>query len=81
MDDFKVLAEFIREHWVIVLPLAILALTIMITALVHAIRAKSFKLGNRFIWIPAICLSIPLGAVLYFILAAKSAEEDEDENE
>ncbi|MDR2546161.1 MAG: PLD nuclease N-terminal domain-containing protein [Lachnospiraceae bacterium] len=50
------------------IPLAIIQLGLMITALVHALRHKTYKTGNRTLWILVILLVNIIGPVLYFII-------------
>jgi tryptophan-rich sensory protein len=51
-----------------IIPVAILEAGLMAAALIHIFRHKTYKVGNRPMWV-AICLLIStIGPVLYFII-------------
>ncbi len=50
------------------IPIIIIELILMITALVHVLKHKNYRFGNRIIWvIIVICLQI-IGPILYFTI-------------
>ena len=56
-------------------PLALLQLGLMIFALIHAVKAKSFKVGNKVLWIVLIVLIDIIGPVLYFIIGRGDGDD------
>ncbi len=63
----------IMEYLPILLPLIIINLTLSITALVHVLRHKKYRFGNRMLWI-ILCFVQIIGPVLYFTIG-KGEEE------
>lgn len=50
------------------IPIIIIELILMLTALVHVIRHKNYRFGNQVIWvIIVVCLQI-IGPILYFTI-------------
>ena len=50
-----------------IIPLAIIQYGLLIAALVHIFRHKTYRVGNRVIWVLVSLISI-IGPVLYFII-------------
>ena len=70
MDD-------IREYLPILIPLAVIQLGLMAAALVHIFRHKSYRVGNRALWVVlSIVLGI-IGPVLYFSVGRSDEGRDE----
>ncbi|WP_208560349.1 PLDc N-terminal domain-containing protein [Marinilactibacillus kalidii] len=65
---------FILDNWLLFLPILLIQLTLMATALVHVIRHDHYRIGNRAIWIALIVFVQIVGPVLYFVFGK---EEDE----
>ena len=60
--------HLLQQYWVILLPLAIIQIGLMVAALIHIFTHKTYKMGNRTLWvILSICLNT-LGPILYFTL-------------
>jgi len=57
----------IVEYLPLLIPLVILQLILLITALVHIVRHPNVRTLNRPIWIFIIILANIIGPVLYFI--------------
>ena len=58
--------EIYREYLPFLIPLAVIQLGLTAAALIHILRHKTYRFGNRPLWI-IICLIISLiGPVLYF---------------
>ncbi len=51
----------------LLIPLIIVQLTLMIIALVDAVKRENFKVGNKVVWIIVIVLVNILGPIIYFI--------------
>lgn len=52
----------------ILIPLALIQLGLMVAAIVHILRHKSYRIGNRVIWIIVCLLVNIIGPVLYFAI-------------
>ena len=60
--------EALRELMPILVPLAAIQLGLMIASLIHILRHKTYRAGNRPLWI-IVCLVVSIiGPVLYFAL-------------
>lgn len=58
----------LMEFLPFLIPIIIIELTLMLTALVHVLRHKNYRFGNRIIWIiVVVCLQI-IGPILYFTI-------------
>ena len=58
----------IMEYLPFLIPIIIIELILMLTALVHVLRHKNYRFGNRIIWlIVVVCLQI-VGPILYFTI-------------
>ena len=50
------------------IPLAIIELGLLVAALIHIFRHKTYRVGNRVIWVIVCVLFEIIGPVLYFII-------------
>jgi hypothetical protein len=58
----------IMEYLPFLMPIIIIELILMLTALVHVLKHKNYRFGNRVIWIIiVVCLQI-IGPILYFTI-------------
>lgn len=58
----------LMEFLPFLIPIILVELTLMLTALVHVLRHKNYRFGNRIIWIiVVVCLQI-IGPILYFTI-------------
>jgi hypothetical protein len=55
------------KMWPFLLPIILIELILMVTALVHILTHKTYKTGNRTIWVIVSFIQI-IGPILYFIL-------------
>jgi hypothetical protein len=55
------------KMWPFLLPIILIELILMVAALVHILTHKTYKTGNRTIWIIVSLIQI-IGPILYFIL-------------
>ena len=58
----------------ILIPLALLELTLMVVALVHVLTHSTYKTGNRIMWVLIVVLINIIGPVLYFVFGRSDAE-------
>ena len=58
----------IKEYLPLLIPLAVLQLSLMMSAVISILKHNAYKHGNRAVWlIVSLCISI-IGPVLYFTL-------------
>ncbi|HEX2939252.1 MAG TPA: PLD nuclease N-terminal domain-containing protein [Ruminiclostridium sp.] len=50
------------------IPIFIIEFGLMVAALIHIFRHKTYKIGNRLIWVIVVILFEIVGPVLYFII-------------
>ena len=61
-------AANVMEYLPFLIPIIIVELILMLTALVHVLRHRKYRFGNRIIWvIVVVCLQI-VGPILYFTI-------------
>ncbi|MDR0326234.1 MAG: PLD nuclease N-terminal domain-containing protein [Oscillospiraceae bacterium] len=66
--------ETLMEMLPIILPLFIIQLILMVTALVHVLRHPNYRFGSRGIWMVVVIVLQIIGPVLYFAIGR--GEED-----
>lgn len=50
------------------IPIALIQLGLLIAALVHILRHKTYKAGNRVLWIVIVLVLNIIGPILYFVI-------------
>ena len=60
--------ENLMEYLPLLVPVIILALILIITALVHVLRHPNYKIGNKAIWIIVVLFISLIGPILYFTI-------------
>lgn len=60
--------ENLMEYLPLLVPVIILDLILMITALVHVLRHPNYKIGNKVIWIIVVLFISLIGPILYFTI-------------
>ncbi|MDU5335404.1 PLDc N-terminal domain-containing protein [Enterococcus sp.] len=59
--------EFLKENLPIFLPLVILELILMITAVRHVLKHQNYRFGSKAIWLLIVILLQIIGPVMYFV--------------
>ncbi len=59
--------DILIKMWPFLLPIIIIELILLVAALVHILTHKTYKTGNRTIWVIVSFIQI-IGPILYFIL-------------
>ena len=59
--------DFLREYFLILLPLIILQITLALVALVHVLRHPNYRFGNKAMWVAVVCLISTIGPIVYFV--------------
>ncbi|WP_125605207.1 PLD nuclease N-terminal domain-containing protein [Lapidilactobacillus bayanensis] len=60
-------ANFFFDNLPFFIPLIIVELVLMITAIVHIFRHQHYQHGNRWLWLLAVMFIQPFGAIAYFV--------------
>ncbi|HGM1124199.1 TPA: PLD nuclease N-terminal domain-containing protein [Clostridioides difficile] len=60
--------ENLMEYLPLLIPVIILDLILIITALVHVLRYPNYKIGNKAIWIIVVLFISLIGPILYFTI-------------
>ena len=66
--------DFLKENLPIFVPLVILELILMITAVRHVLKHPHYRIGNRAVWLLIVILIQIIGPVIYFVFGK---EEDQ----
>ena len=54
------------EYFPILLPVIIIELILMVTALIHVLRHPNYRFGNRVVWIVIVVFIQIAGPIVYF---------------
>ena len=60
----------LMEYMPFLIPVIILELVLMVTALVHVVRHPDYRFGNRIFWILIVIFIQFLGPVVYFVFGS-----------
>ncbi len=55
------------EYFPILLPVIIIELILMVTALIHVLRHPNYRFGNRGVWIVIVVFIQIAGPIVYFL--------------
>ncbi|GKH33155.1 PLDc N-terminal domain-containing protein [Muricomes sp. OA1] len=55
------------EYFPILLPVIIIELILMVTALIHVLRHPNYRFGNRVVWIVIVVFIQIAGPIVYFL--------------
>lgn len=58
----------IVEYLPFLIPILLIELALMITALVHVLRHNKYRFGNKIVWIIIVVLFQIIGPILYFTI-------------
>ncbi len=64
MTNFSVFMEYLPFF----IPVAVIQLALLIAALVHILRHRTYKAGSRVLWILIVVLINIIGPILYFTI-------------
>jgi hypothetical protein len=65
--------QFLIDNWTFFAPLFLIILALTVTALVSIFRRQHYRYGKRWMWVLAVLLFEPWGAVVYFLLEKEHA--------
>ena len=67
----------IIEYLPFLIPLVILELALLLSALIHLLKNRAVRYGNIAVWAVVICVLQIIGPVAYFVFGRKESEDDE----
>ncbi|MCL2883878.1 MAG: PLD nuclease N-terminal domain-containing protein [Oscillospiraceae bacterium] len=71
--------DILTQYLPFLIPLALIEVGLMAAALIHIFTHKSYRMGNRVLWVVlSIVLNI-IGPVLYFVLGRSDEGKDKEE--
>lgn len=62
MNSIKTMMDYLP----FIIPILLIELILMLTALIHVLRHKNYRIGNRFLWVVLVVFLQILGPILYF---------------
>jgi hypothetical protein len=60
--------EILREYWQFLIPIVVIELALMITALRHILTHSNYRVGNRTLWVVLVVVLQIIGPLLYFVI-------------
>jgi hypothetical protein len=60
--------DLLIEYLPFVIPIVLLELGLMITALVHVLRHKKYRIGNRLLWVIIVVGLQIIGPIIYLTI-------------
>jgi tryptophan-rich sensory protein len=60
--------QFLVQYLPFLIPVLVIELGLLVAALVHILRHKTYRIGNRPVWIVISVIFGIIGPVLYFII-------------
>lgn len=66
--------QFFLDNLPIFIPLILLQLGLMVTALLHVLKHPHYRFGNRIFWIIVVVFFQIIGPVVYFVFGRGEAE-------
>lgn len=66
----------ITEMLPILIPLIVVQLILAASAVIHILRHKTYRCGNRVLWLIVSLVCSMIGPILYFVLGRSDDEED-----
>ena len=67
----------IMEYLPVLIPLILIQFGLMIAALIHICKSRTYRMGNRTLWIIVSIIITVIGPVLYFVLGRSDEGSDE----
>jgi len=60
--------DIIRQFLPFLIPLIVIQLGLLVASLIHILTHKTYRMGNRLLWVVICVLINTIGPILYFIL-------------
>lgn len=62
------------EYWPLLLPIILVEIGLMVTAVWHILKHKRYRVGNRVFWLLIVIFFQIFGPICYFIFGRDDAE-------
>lgn len=62
------------DYAAFLVPVVILEFVLLVIALIHVLRHKKYRVGNRILWVIVVCFIQIIGPVAYFIFGRGEEE-------
>ncbi|WP_411338242.1 PLDc N-terminal domain-containing protein [Ruminococcus gauvreauii] len=66
--------ELFNEYFAVLLPVILIELALMVTALIHVLRHSDYRFGNRAVWVIVVVFIQIIGPILYFVFGRGEEE-------
>jgi uncharacterized membrane protein YqjE len=60
--------EQVMKYLPFLLPILLVELALMLTALIHVLRHDKYRFGNRILWVIVVVLIQIIGPIIYFTI-------------
>ena len=60
--------EKVMEYLPFLIPVIVIEVALMLTALVHVLKHKNYRIGNRIVWIVIVVFFQIVGPIIYFTI-------------
>lgn len=60
--------DAIKEYLPFLIPVAIIQIALMLTALIHVLTHKNYRFGNRILWVIIVVVGEFIGPIIYFTI-------------
>ena len=60
--------DSLKQYWPLLVPIAIIQVGLMVAALIHIFTHKTYKVGNRVLWVILSIVINTIGPILYFVI-------------
>ncbi|HKL80462.1 MAG TPA: PLDc N-terminal domain-containing protein [Mobilitalea sp.] len=58
----------IMEYLPFLIPIILIEMLLMVTALIHVLKHKNYRFGNQIMWVVIVVLIQIIGPILYFTI-------------
>ncbi|MGB4661085.1 MAG: PLD nuclease N-terminal domain-containing protein [Mobilitalea sp.] len=59
--------QILSEYLVFLIPILVIELGLMITALIHVLKHSKFRFGNKILWVVIVLFIQIIGPIAYFV--------------
>lgn len=60
--------DAVKDYLPFLIPIAIIEIVLMLTALIHVLTHKNYRFGNRILWVFIVIVVELIGPILYFTI-------------
>lgn len=63
----------IQQYFPLLIPVVVIEYGLLATALIHVLRHRNYKVGNRALWVVVVIFVQIVGPILYFVLGREDS--------